>query len=210
MRVLSIFILTLLISINVFSQSDIQKRSEYWENKRLKSEGTVKAGKEDGRWIYYYQNGKKMMEGFYTNGVKTGKWNKYFDTGKKWFEGSYDESGHENGIWIFYSEENGAKIQEHDYATGRIITMYNTGEKMSEGIEKAGKKEGEWTTWHKNGKMESQGAFTNGKMTGKWRWAYENGSPQKEIDMENGKSLSWYKNGQKEFVHPIYLLKYYM
>ena len=61
-----------------------------YENGQIKSEGNLKDGERDGKWVWYDQHGQLSSEGNYKAGEKDGKWV------------GYDEAGHLNTEGKFY------------------------------------------------------------------------------------------------------------
>ena len=54
---ISVFMLSILFCLNVFSQTDTT--TYYWSNQKVKAKGVMKQGGiEEGTWKFYDQNGK--------------------------------------------------------------------------------------------------------------------------------------------------------
>ena len=145
--------------------------------------GEWKDGKKHGDWVYWYDNEHIKSKGSYDNGVMSGLWDFYYDNGSKEKQGSL-LNGNANGQWIFYNESEEI-IQQGTFLDGvkegAWIAFFNDG-RLTEGIYKAGKKDGQWTSWwakNKN-KKEMQGMYKKGKMVDKW-YFYNNKGDLKEI-----------------------------
>jgi antitoxin component YwqK of YwqJK toxin-antitoxin module len=93
--------------------------------------------------------------------------------------------------------------------SGRVFSLYDSGQKLSEGTLKDGKKDGKWTHWYENGQKSSELTYKDGKQDGLWTRWYDNGQKKEEgtykgvntvgHQLKNGLSTSWFPNGQKSF-----------
>ena len=64
--------------------------------------------------------------------------------------------------------------------TGRVIALYDEGQKKFEGTYKNGKHHGLWVHWHENGQKEEERTYRSGKREGlRVRW-HENGQKATE------------------------------
>ena len=54
----------------------------FYKNGKLKREGRLKNGKNDGLWKGYYENGELMEEGNFKIGKKVGSWKYYNQDGQ--------------------------------------------------------------------------------------------------------------------------------
>ncbi len=77
---------------------------------------------------------------------------------------------------------------------------YDTGEIMSKGALKNGKKEGKWTSFYKNGNKELEITFKNGLINGEYNTFYENGNLKQSNLYVNGKTngmeKAYFENGR--------------
>lgn len=71
-------------------------------------DGSYKAGKKHGKWVYYYSGGQVMSEGCYKHGVIDGKWIYYYENGGTKRVEAY-EDGKASESWAWY-DENGKVI----------------------------------------------------------------------------------------------------
>ena len=83
---------------------------EYYDNGKIKFEGTYVDNKEHGYFVYYHENGQIKEEGNYEDGVKKGKWIIYDKDGKVKEKGDY-ENGVKKGKWIIYDKDG--KVKEN-------------------------------------------------------------------------------------------------
>lgn len=106
-----------------------------WDSGSIKSKGTLKCGKEIGKWEHFYEDGSKKSVyqfdrkdkltgkyieyykdgqiktiGYYRDGKKTGTWSTYYDNGKVDSEGYYS-NGEKSGKWVEHNSE-GKKIKK--------------------------------------------------------------------------------------------------
>ena len=72
--------------------------------------------------------------------------------------------------------------------TGRVIALYDEGQKKFEGTYKNGKHHGLWVHWYKNGQKEEERTYRSGKREGlRVRW-HENGQKATEGIYKNDKN----------------------
>lgn len=100
----------LLIFLFLFSGSvygeELEVKSEYYDNGKIKSEIHYKNGKKDGLEILWYKSGKKWIETHYKNGNLEGYFIEWDSSGKEvsvkhYKNGLENESGDDNngGVW---------------------------------------------------------------------------------------------------------------
>jgi antitoxin component YwqK of YwqJK toxin-antitoxin module len=82
----------------------------FYKDNKLQSEGMLKDGKKEGKWVFYYDNGNKWSEGYFKNGIEQGTRTVYYENGKKRYEGSF-RNGDKTGLWKFW-DKNGELIKE--------------------------------------------------------------------------------------------------
>jgi len=101
-------------TIELFEQIKDKKivryHKEFYENKQLKVEGSIKNDKREGHWTYYYENGNKWSEGNYINGLANGKFTQYYENGKLWMY-TYYKNGEKTRAILF--DENGKAIEDN-------------------------------------------------------------------------------------------------
>ena len=85
---------------------------------------------------------------------------------------------------------------------GLWTTLYENGNKKSEGKYKDGKQDGPWTYWYENEQKKSEGTYKDGKEVGLSIWYYRNGQKRSEgvfkDDENHGTWTYWYENEQKK------------
>lgn len=89
------------------------RETTWYPHKKLQMMGEYKAGKRDGKWMYYYENGNIWSEGFFKNGKSEGKRTTHYETGKIFYEGYYEQD-RRVGVWKFY-DEKGKFLKAVDY-----------------------------------------------------------------------------------------------
>ena len=170
---------------------------EYYENKKIKSEGYYNNDKKDDKWIYYFKDGKIQQTGNYSNGKLTGKWEWYHENGMLLLEETFIY-GLSDGISIEYSEigevvATGLYIQ--GYKEGEWI--YKIGDMVSKGKYVMGEKDGLWQEFYNTGNIYFEGRFVQGKPDGKHIYYYPNTKIFEERYYNEGvKIKSWAKYKQ--------------
>ena len=85
--------------------------------------------------------------------------------------------------------------------TGKTFSLYNNGQKMSEGNFKNGKPDGLNRGWHINGKQSIESNWNNGTLNGLQVAWHKNGQKMSEGNIKDGKEdgvlMFWHENGQK-------------
>ncbi|MDB4720388.1 toxin-antitoxin system YwqK family antitoxin [Verrucomicrobiales bacterium] len=87
--------------------------------------------------------------------------------------------------------------------TGKVISLYDKGQKKFKGTYKNGKHHGLWVLWYNNGQKKAEGNYKDGgERDGLWAEWHDNGQKKWEGNYKDGKKYGivteWYKNGQKE------------
>ncbi|MFC2102345.1 hypothetical protein ACFLS7_05070 [Bacteroidota bacterium] len=202
---------------------------------RLKINRKDKYNRRQGRWMSFWENGKIKLEGTYKNDKKNGYFKEYTEKGdliritkfidgveqpeaveiqKLEIEREYYADGkvktarlYRNGVLegttIEYSPE-GVIAAAMDYRNGLLIgeglvledgsrtgpwkEYYPGGELKAEGNYDNGIKTGPWSYYHMNGKLEQKGVYNKqGKPEGVWLWYYESGQLLREENYYRGK-----------------------
>ena len=99
---------------------------------------------------------------------------------------------------------NGRKMTEISYKDGKQDGLkshwYESGQKWVERNYKDGKMHGLYTMWYENGQWRRTGNHMNGKMVGIWTHWYENGQQRDElfyIDGYKESAIVWKPDGEK-------------
>lgn len=142
----------------------------WYENKKLKAQGTLKNGKPDGEWIHYFPTGAVKGSGSYQNGKKNGFWRLNDSRGNKHAEGNFKNDVRE-GIWTFYYPDGKIERQGNyrgGMQHGKWVAYYKNGEKFFEGNYSNGFADGPWSYYFQNGKLYQSGNYLNDMKVGAW------------------------------------------
>ena len=99
----------------------------------------------------------------------------------------------------------GVKYQQDSQKpySGKVVGLYENGEKKLEGSYKDGKEDGLWTYWTENGQKRLEGTWKDGEYDGLHTVWYEDGQKKWELTYDNGKEVGlhtfWGKNDEKEY-----------
>lgn len=151
---------------------------EFFEDGKVKSEGSYKDGKREGRWSFFHNNSQTEQVGEYVKGKPSGEWKKFFIDGKLQRNEFY-ENGKENGIMTEYSQDS-VIIAQGNYVDGKKdgLWKFNNGEYRGEGKFAEDKEEGNWKQFNANGKLAFEGDFVEGQENGEHKYFYEDGKPK--------------------------------
>lgn len=158
-KLFSNFLLLLFLGItfNVFSQETINqfdlegKRTgvwkKYYNNKRIRYEGTFKAGKEVGIFKFYSETSSEhpIIIKDYKNNSEVSEVKFYTVKGILLSEGKM-KSKDRTGKWIYYHEDGKTMMSEENYENGLL--------------------NGEVKTYYKSGKLTEELHYKNGKLNG--------------------------------------------
>ena len=114
-------LLILLIGIPIFGFGQIDSIRTYHENGKLKSEGILKDGKQEGLWIRYFYNGNLSIKGNFKDNKQQGNWMSYYDNGQLYLDRIY-KNGKLEGIWKSYYQ-NGQLNYQWNYKDGELISQ---------------------------------------------------------------------------------------
>ena len=95
---------------------------------------------------------------------------------------------------VFYTKDTNKPY------SGQVFSLYEDGEKKSEGTIKEGKWDGLWTGWYENGQKEREGTYKDGELDGKWTRWHENGQKRGEATFKDGSLISvkcWDEDGNE-------------
>jgi len=93
------------------------KEQYFYDDGKIRMEGSFENGERHGKWFYRYANGKIWSSGHYTNGVEDGMKAVYHENGQLYYEGMVTE-GKRTGIWKFF-DDTGRQIKEVNYDNNR-------------------------------------------------------------------------------------------
>ena len=164
--------------VGISAKSTCVYKDEYGQ---FYSQGRLKNGVRNGKWIFWYKNGVMHQEQFWVNGVKQGLFTHWHENGEEkakqvWKDDTlkevsgWDESGEINLISSEDSKSGNLKITF--YKSGIIVSIgifkstyektfikhgkrtnyfSESGLKFNEGNFKDDKKDGIWIEWNKTG-----------------------------------------------------------
>ncbi len=204
-------LLLLLAGQGIFAQEQLKDgyNKLYYGNKQLSSEGMIKDGKPDGRWISYHINGKMKSEGTRRNFQLDSLWKFYDEKGRLTEEVNY-LNGKKSGYHIKYQEIEKAgepifvslfkELYLNDQKQGLSYYFNNKGDLDRIVRYKDGKKEG-LTREYVNGEVQIVYKYHNdflidrefinqsdnkGLKQGVWREYFDNDNIRTEDNYKNG------------------------
>lgn len=132
-------------------------------------------------------------------GRKHGLWRGYYPESKRLrYEGTF-EHGREKGVFKYFDDTKAASViatREFDAATGDAYTTFfdQQKNKVSEGVIRGKKYEGEWKYYHKGGKpLMTLEVYKNGLLEGVRKVYYPEGILAEETTYAAGKKHGPYK-----------------
>ncbi|MFM1744316.1 MAG: hypothetical protein RLZZ630_253, partial [Bacteroidota bacterium] len=173
--------------------------SRLYDKDRVIAEGgTVDPqGRQQGSWKYFYEDGKLRMEGTYVNGERSGVWSFYYPNSRLQQQGAYVANKPEGNWSWFYPD--GKILREENYKKGkedgRMVEYDEAGNTIAEGNMTEGLREGPWK--YKNGQYIAQGNYVNGLEDGDWKQYYSNGKLAFEGEYFEGQ-----ENGVHKYYFP--------
>lgn len=191
---------------------------EFYDDRKIKSEGRFKNGERDGYWKEYsnkglllgvtkYKGGQLITDAEEISDLEVRE-QYYPDTeGQLKFRGTYRKGlAHGTHIWFNISGDiDSAKVYRNDVliARGDLDVkglrqgeweeyFYPTAELKAKGVYQNGYRFQEWVYYFQNGETEQRGLYSaKGKPNGKWKWYYESGKILREETFRNGKENGW-------------------
>jgi uncharacterized protein len=88
------------------------EKTTYFENGKVKSEGSYVKGKAQGKHISYHMNGKVASESNYVDDILEGPYTSYYSNGKLSVEGNYLK-GRKQSIWYSYNQSGYLTDEEY-------------------------------------------------------------------------------------------------
>ena len=117
-----------------------------YKSGQYKSQGKIKKGVKDGKWIEWNENGIKQTEALYKDGEWFGETQYgYHQNGQKYSEESYNYLGWRSKLSLWF--ENGQKQGEESYK-GNSFEL---------------ERDGKSTAWDKNGQIVSESNWKDGE-----------------------------------------------
>ena len=197
------------------------KYLKYYKSGAVRTSGTYKAGKKDGKWLEFYETGNKKSETIYIKEETARTSKAWYSSGKLHYIRHYAQDTSKrkkreilDGEQISYFE-NG-KISEHSYyvfgkKNGLFESWYESGLKKQETRYKLDRIDGIHKTWESNGNLslytesydryDSIRKFYRTVMHGEHQTYYPNGNKKsfgKYIHgKEDGLFTTYFNNGSK-------------
>lgn len=143
-------------------------------------EGTYKADRRDGQWIFYYPDGvTPKLKGNFVNGRPNGDYVKYWDNGNVKEEGRYTDKKQTDVFKTYYKD--GTIMQEKKF-------------------NQDGKEDGVQKIYHPNGQLEFEYVKADGVNKGTATRYYDNGDVKQVITYNEDGSVA--STEEKEMVNP--------
>lgn len=187
---------------------------EFYENGKIKWEGTYKDDKKDGFFREYTEDGNLIIAYKYYGGVIVEDPEEFRDirVEKEYYPDAKIKkevtfvNGVPHGVCREFSQEGkimSSKIYRNGYLAGDGI-IDEKGEKQgnwkefhygkqekgrktkAEGNYINGMRDGKWTFYYEDGSTEQKGVYKMGKPDGLWMWYYENGKLLREEEFTDG------------------------
>jgi antitoxin component YwqK of YwqJK toxin-antitoxin module len=160
-------------------------------------------GRKQGRWKYFYDNEKIRLEGTFKDDKRNGYFKEYDQEGNLLTVKKFINDTEQ----IEVQETASLKLKTDYYPDGKVKTVgsyngdtpegvrreYNQEGKITggyvftkgvltgEGItDEEGNKEGDWKQYYTDGTLRSVGSYSKGKTIGNWKYYYENGKLESE------------------------------
>jgi antitoxin component YwqK of YwqJK toxin-antitoxin module len=168
--------------------------SSWFLNGKLKSKGTYRQGRREGKWKFFYEtDGSLLSRGAYLSGEKEDLWEELWPNGEKRSWGEYSK-GKKTGAWI--TQDSTGRLQNTNSCfemndTGSFVSYYRNGSIYKKYTCRKGKntgayrvtsplgmlledgnynqqhqKNGIWRTWHQNGNQASHRYYADGLLHG--------------------------------------------
>ena len=166
---------------------------EKYESGQKLLKGNLKDGKKDGLWIEWYENGHKRSEINHTDGKRNGLGTWWYEDGKVSYKGMYKNGNPIDG-WTYY-QRDGTTIEPIVFSSkviykdglfvsidneipysGRVLTVYDIGQKEWEVTYKDGIEDGLVNQWYDNGQKQLEVTFKDKKPFGVFMKWNEDGS----------------------------------
>jgi antitoxin component YwqK of YwqJK toxin-antitoxin module len=182
---------------------------DYYQDGKLKEEGTWNSSGWIGPYKFYHPNGKLYYEWAYDqSGKRTGRQRYYYDNGNMMFDGEWN-GGKEAGVIKEYYE-NGTLRSEKTFNDGKLDTtnvkIYAPKEvKVAEQKVEPKKeevkppvnqelgviKDGYNKTYNREGKIDREGEFKNAKLVDGKQYFYKEGKLEKIAIVRDGKVIRY-------------------
>jgi antitoxin component YwqK of YwqJK toxin-antitoxin module len=121
---IKILILTMAFSLS-YGQEKVEKlySKNYFDNKKIESQGWVSQDEKIDYWFFYYENGNKKEEGHYDRNKKTNWWI-FYDLNGNVLKKCEFKNDILNGICIIY--KNDKIVSAEKYKFGKKIKQWGS------------------------------------------------------------------------------------
>jgi len=236
------FIILLIIVLPIFLYNIIFEKHKhkilYYDNNKIKYNGTMIGDYYDGKGVLYYENGNICYNGEWIQNKKEGIGKFYSENGQKKYDGewlkdrkdgngiSYYDNGNieYNGTWTqdkknfyglyYYKSGNISYIGEWnlDKFNGKGIGYYENGKITYNGTFLENKKNGYGLYYYESGNISYNGTWDQNTYHGMGILYYENGNifyiGGWDHSLKSGKGILYYENGIMQFYGTFYQNKY--
>ena len=113
----------------------------YWPNGRLRAQGQVINGLQEGRWTYWHVFGEKKEQGGFRAGLREAEWT------------SWHPSGQLRAVMHYRAD------QPH----GPFVSYRTDGSRAEEGQFVSGERDGRWTSWYPANKGRAEVLYELGQ-----------------------------------------------
>ena len=164
-----------------------------YESGQKSLKGNLIDGKKDGLWIEWYENGHKRSKINHTDGKRNGLGTWWYEDGTMSYKGMYKNGNPIDG-WTYY-QRDGTTIEPIVFSSkviykdglfvsidneipysGRVLTVYDNGQKEWEVTYKDGIEDGLVNQWYDNGQKQLEVTFKDKKPYGVFMRWNEDGS----------------------------------
>lgn len=191
----------------------------YYENGKLKYEGSFKNNEKTGNWNYFFEDGTKFAQCDYTDSKSGKNWEVYkidktilVNTKDKVQEVTYYPDGSLAAIKIKKKEfEKEYKffpsfklLEERTYKgnllNGQTLSFFENGKINSNNFFKDGMQDSIYFLYYENGSTQIKGNFKMDNKIGKWEYFKQDGTPDgEEIYAEDGSIMKARNTGLKYY-----------
>lgn len=183
MKIITILLASLALSINAFSQKLVKTYYDLYNTKIQSEYYTDAYGEMVGTFKGYSQYGGILLQGSYKDGAPIGKWTENYENGKLHF------------IRIFDTPGNGLKVVD-----GKIIWYYEDGKTIKQEKNlKNGDYDGVYKEYDENGSLTLEGIYVNGilERTGESKRIYDEEQEKKKALQKEQEAATLIMNTEK-------------
>jgi len=179
--------------VGITAKSTCVYKDEYGQ---FYSQGRLKNGVRNGKWIFWHKNGVLHQEQFWVNGSRQGEFSSWYENGQKEAKKVFkDDTLKEISAWTESGEIQITSIE--DLKTGNLkLTLYKSGNVIGIGtvIDTSASdltRHGKWIYYSDSGLRLLEGNYKNGKKIGSWiRWNKTGQNIIKTFTYKDGECIS--------------------